>query len=124
MIMVDGLIYFDGSNAIASFTIIDTNIFVENNYFSEIGLIEHMAQSAALLTGYKHNSQNLPIKKGFIAALKNLKIESLPKVNQVVSTEVQITYEIATMTIVKLTTKENNTIFATAEMTLVLKENE
>lgn len=124
MILVDGLLYFDGSNAITCLTILEANIFVENNHFSEMGLIEHMAQSAALLTGYKHKSQNLPIKEGFIAAIKNLRAESLPKVKEVILTEVQITYEIATMTIVRLTSKVNNCVVAMAEMTLVLKENE
>lgn len=124
MIMVDGLHYFDGEMAISKLTVLNSNIFLETNHFSETGLIEHMAQSAALLTGYKHQMNNLPIKEGFMAIIKNLNIEKLPKTNEVISTEVQITYEIATMTIVNLISKVNETIIATAEMTLVLKEND
>lgn len=123
MIMVDGLVYFDGEKAISSFTILKSNIFVENIHFSETGLIEHMAQSAALFAGYKHVIQNLAVKEGFIAAIKNLVIERRPNVDEIISTEVQITYEIANMSIVSISSKVNNVTVASAEMTLVLKEN-
>ena len=124
MLMVDGLVYFDGKKAIAELTILDTNIFVENNEFAETGLIEHLAQTAALMTGYKYENQNLPVKEGFIAAIKNLKIEGLPNIKDTISTEVEITYEMANMTNVTLVSKRNNEVLASAEMTLVLKENE
>ncbi|MCK7589448.1 hypothetical protein M0G43_02560 [Subsaxibacter sp. CAU 1640] len=124
MLMVDGLLYFDGTKAISKLTILDSNIFVEDNLFLEAGLIENMAQTAALLTGYKHQSENLPVKEGFIAAIKNLKIEALPNVNDIVETEVTVTYKVATMTMVNLSSKVKGEIVATAEMTLVLKEDE
>lgn len=124
MLLVDSLIYFDGTKAIAEFKILKTNLFLENNKFAETGLIEHMAQTAALMTGYKHQSQNLPIKEGFIASIKNLKIEELPDLNDIISTEANITYEMTNMTRVILTSKRQNHLLASAEMTLVLKENE
>lgn len=123
MILVDGMIYFDGTKSISSLTVLDSNIFVEKHQLSEAGLIEHMAQSAALLTGYKNNQNQLPIKEGFIAAIKNLKIEGIPKELDKILTEVQITYEMETMTMVNLVSKIEEQIIATAEMTLVLREN-
>lgn len=123
MIMVDALLYVDNSKAVSELTVINSNIFVENNTFSETGLIEHMAQTAALLTGYKYQSENLPIKEGFIAAIKNLKLESLPCTTDVISTDATILYELAQMTIVQLTSSIKGQSIASAEMTLVLKEN-
>jgi 3-hydroxymyristoyl/3-hydroxydecanoyl-(acyl carrier protein) dehydratase len=64
MLMVDSLLYFDGKKGIAELTVLETNIFVETKIFTETGLIEHMAQTAALMTGYKYDSQNLPVKEG------------------------------------------------------------
>ncbi len=124
MLMVDGLLYFDGKKAIAELTILESNIFIENNAFAETGLIEHMAQTAALMIGYKYENQNLPIKEGFIATIKNLKIEGLPNINDTISTEAIITYEMANMTNVTLVSKRHNEVLASAEMTLVLKDNE
>ncbi|MEZ4801481.1 MAG: hypothetical protein R2797_01820 [Gelidibacter sp.] len=124
MLMVDGLVYFDGEKAVSNFTVAISNIFVDKTHFSEPGLVEHMAQSAALLTGYRHKIQNLPVKDGFIASIKNLKIERLPKVNDVIATEVKIAYGLPTMSIVHITSKTDEIDIASAEMTLVLRENE
>lgn len=123
MIMVDALIYVDDSKAMSELTVTNINVFVEKNRFSETGLIEHMAQTAALLTGYKYQSDNLPIKEGFIAAIKNLNIESLPFTMETILTEAKITYELAAMTIVQISTSVKGQVIASAEMTLVLKEN-
>jgi hypothetical protein len=76
------------------------------------------------MTGYKYDSQNLPVKEGFIATIKNLKIETLPTINDTISTEAEITYEMANMTNVTLISKLKNDLLASAEMTLVLKDNE
>lgn len=122
MLMVDGLTYFDGVKAISKLTILDSNMFIENNQFMESGLIEHMAQTAALLTGYKHQSKDLPIKEGFIASIKNLNIEDLPNVGDIIETEVNVLYEMSSMTIVNLSSNVKGKSMASAEMTLVLKE--
>lgn len=124
MLMVDGLSFYNDSKSVSQLTISGENLFVENNLFVESGLIEHMAQSAALMIGYKYHIQNLPIKEGFIAAIKNLKIDRLPYINDCISSTVEITYELANMTNVKIVTKLTDYVLASAEMTLVLKENE
>ncbi len=123
IIMVDALMYVDNSKAISQLSVTETNRFVEKNKFSETGLIEHMAQTAALLTGYKYHPENLPIQEGFIAAIKNLNIERLPLTMETISTEAKITYELATMRIVQITSFIKEQIIASSEMTLVLKEN-
>lgn len=124
MIMVDALVYFDGSKAISGLTVSANNIFLENHTFSETGLIEHMAQTAALLIGYKSHMENLPVKEGFIAAIKNLKINCLPMIQDMITTEVNITFEMANMTNLNVVSKLKDESIASAEMTLVLKENE
>lgn len=124
MLMVDGLYYFSNDKTIATLTVLETNIFTEHNKLAESGLIEHMAQTAALMTGYKHTNKNLPVREGFIASIKNLKIEALPKINETISTEVKTTFEMTKMTNVALVSKQNGDVLATAEMTLVLKDDE
>ncbi|HLT34035.1 MAG TPA: hypothetical protein VKZ98_09620 [Aquaticitalea sp.] len=122
MLLVDTLSYVDNRKAVAHLTILASNIFVDSEQLSETGLIEHMAQSSALYIGHEHIVQNLPIKEGFIAMIKNLRIDRLPKIKETVDTEAQIDYEIGDMKVVNITTTINNNIIATAEMTLVLKE--
>lgn len=122
MVMVDALIYYSTLKAISELTISGTNIFVKDGYFSETGLIEHMAQTAALHTGYKFFLEKLPVNEGFIGSVKSLNIVKLPNVNDTITTELQIMYEVANMTIVKLITILGGKIIAEAEMNTVLKE--
>lgn len=122
MIMVDALVHYSPLKAISKLNIPGTNIFVEDGYFGETGLIEHMAQTAALYTGYKFYLDKLPVKEGFIGAVKSLNIWGLPKINDTITTEVQITYEVANMTVVKLITSLRGKIIAEAEMNTVINE--
>ena len=52
-VMVDKLIDFKENTIIAGLTIPKENIFVQLGVFKEPGIIEHMAQSVALYTGYQ-----------------------------------------------------------------------
>ena len=108
------------SKATVGFTILKDNLFVANIEFSETGLIEHMAQAAALYTGYKNYADNQPAKEGFIASIKTLTIQQLPKVNDCLKTEVVIVYELMHLTTVKLSIFNAHIEIANAEMNLVL----
>jgi 3-hydroxyacyl-[acyl-carrier-protein] dehydratase len=121
IIMVDGLIYFEDAKAETTLHILESNLFLENSVFLETGLIEHMAQSAALYTGYKnYNSQEDP-KEGFIASVKFFKLEQLPLIHQTISTHVTVTYESEQMSMMKFESYCDKVLLATAEMSTVLK---
>ena len=122
MVMVDSLLEFNDGKAIVGFTILSDNIFVVNNEFTETGVIEHMAQSAALYNGFKNYVGDYPAKEGFIASIKKFQIQKLPKVAEVLKTEVSIIYEIMHMSTVKLSTFINGVEIANAEMNIVLKK--
>src|SRR5690606_1950493 len=51
-VMVDALFSYAEDSLVSGFTADDTNLFASAGYFTESGLIEHMAQSVALHTGY------------------------------------------------------------------------
>ncbi|MCX6297407.1 MAG: hypothetical protein NTX97_15380 [Bacteroidetes bacterium] len=68
--MVDKLWYNDDSKTISGFSIKENNIFCENGFFSESGIVENIAQTAALRVGYmvsimEQNGEkiNPPIKR-------------------------------------------------------------
>ena len=57
-VMVDAMYSYTETSLISGLTIQNDNIFTENNIFLEAGLIEHMAQSVALHTGYQFFLRN------------------------------------------------------------------
>ncbi|MBA6153899.1 hypothetical protein [Gelidibacter maritimus] len=124
MIMVDSLLEFSDGEARVGFTILKDNLFVNNDEFSETGLIEHMAQAAALYIGFKNHAKEQSAKEGFIASIKKLNIQKLPKADEVITTNVTIIHEIMHMSTVELSTISNGIIIANAQMNTVLKVDE
>jgi len=123
IIMVDALLSFNDTKVVSGFTITSNNMFVQNGCLTEPGLIEHMAQTVALYTGYHFYIQNIPAPEGYIGAIKGVHIEKLPKVNMQVQTEVEILQEVMGVTLVKGTTTLNGDIIMTAQMKTVLKKD-
>ena len=86
--MIDEIISVDAQHTITTFTIAPGNIMVENGFFTEGGLVENMAQTAGAGTGYIAMEGGKPTPMGYIAALKNLTVTALPKVNDTIRTEI------------------------------------
>src|SRR6185436_172755 len=79
-IMVDELEESNEVLFITNFTIREGHQFVEAGYFTESGLVENMAQTAAAGKGYNAKQGGGEAAVGYIGALKNLYINSLPKI--------------------------------------------
>jgi predicted hotdog family 3-hydroxylacyl-ACP dehydratase len=84
--MIGSLSYFDELVTRTYFRIQASNILVENGRFTEAGLVENIAQTAAARAGYISTRSNQPVKVGYIGSLKNLEIYHLPKVNDELET--------------------------------------
>jgi len=122
IVMVDKLLYFDETRVRSGLTISEKNMFVQDGVFTEPGLIEHMAQTVALYTGYHFYIKNLPAPEGYIGAIKGVEIHSLPPVGTHLETEVEILQEIMGVTLVKGKTLANGEVIITAQMKTVLKK--
>ena len=79
MVMIHDLEEATDEHAITRLTIEPDNIFLQDGYLAEPGLVENIAQTAAAQVGFQCASRNIPIPIGYIAAIKDLKIYSLPK---------------------------------------------
>jgi len=119
-VMVDKVLAF-GENFITSgFTVEETNIFTDNSIFQEAGLIEHMAQSVALYTGYQFFLKQEPAPTGYIGSIKSIEIFQLPKVNDNLITKVNVLQEFAGITLVDISVLLNEVEIARGQMKTVL----
>jgi len=89
-VMIDKLLHSGETITQTSFLITEENIFVEIGEFSEAGLMENIAQTAAARAGYIARLENKPVSAGYIVAVKNLEIMGLPKINDELITEIKI----------------------------------
>lgn len=87
-VMIGEMISTDEKLTKTSFTVTEDNILVVDGHLSEAGLVENMAQTAGAGTGYRIQQSGRPTPVGYIAALKNVNIYSLPKVNDTITTEI------------------------------------
>ena len=78
-VMVDTLTQSDEAKTITKLVITPENILVNGSHFSEAGLIENIAQTAAARAGYTALQQGKPVQTGFIGAIKNLQVFALPQ---------------------------------------------
>lgn len=120
MIMVDKLISFSEENLVAGLKVSQDNIFVKNNVLNEPGIIEHMAQSVALHTGFDFFLKKQDAPTGYIGSIKKIQIERLPQIDEEIETEVTIIQEFLGVTLVEIVSKCNNIIIASGELKTVI----
>ncbi|WP_452230744.1 MULTISPECIES: hypothetical protein [unclassified Lacinutrix] len=101
-VMVDTLLDFTADKIVSSFTILDTNLFVKDNYFLESGLIENLAQTVALHTGYDFFLKGEQAPTGYIGSIKKVEVQKLPKLNETITTEATILHEFMGVTMVEV----------------------
>ena len=123
IVMVHELIEADDDHAVTQLTIEPGNIFVSKEYFAEPGLVENIAQTAAMHVGYQCSLKNIPIPIGYIAAVKDLKIKSLPKQNTRITTSVKVTNKVLDVTVVEGRVEQEGNLLCSCEMRIFAKIN-
>lgn len=93
-VMIDRLLEANEHISRTSFTIPEQYLFVENSFFTEPGLVENMAQSAAAGNGYIAMQAGNSVTRGYIGALKNVVISDLPKAGDTIITEVSFLHKV------------------------------
>lgn len=100
IVMIDALAFVDDKSARTELTVRSDNIFFRDGVLHEPGLIENIAQSAAVRLGWIYKSRNMQTPLGFIGALTDLKVHFLPALNSKLITEITIEHEILEASII------------------------
>lgn len=119
-VMVDKLLHFEEKKVVAGLSISEENIFTQHNKFTAPGLIEHMAQTVALYTGYQFFLKEENAPTGYIGAIKKAEIFNLPSVGKELKTTVHILHDIMGVTLVTAETECEGKVIAASEMKTVL----
>ncbi|MGF1558377.1 MAG: hypothetical protein ACFCUL_04740 [Flavobacteriaceae bacterium] len=120
MVMVDKLLYYSEKKIVSGFKVTHTSILATEKYLSAPGLIENMAQTIALHTGYKFFLMKKPAPTGYIGAIKKAEIFELPSISHELVTTVEILHDIMGVTMVEAKVECNGRLLATSEMKTVL----
>jgi len=114
--MVSKLLFTDEAITRSSFTIEADNVLVKDGYLQESGLLENMAQTAALGAGYTALAESKPVISGYIGAVNNFEVFGLPTLGDELITETRIENRIFNVTVVSGKVWNRGELIARCEM--------
>lgn len=120
IVMVSSLESYDDKGLVSTFFVKSGDLFVDGEKLVESGLLEHMAQSVALHTGYSYFLQGENAPMGYIGSMQNVEIHGLPKIGETVFSAVRIIQEFMGVTLVEIETKLEGRVIARAGMKTVI----
>ena len=103
-----------------TFEVKDDNIFLKDNILQEPALIENIAQSAA--AGFGTVAKQADVKEeglGFIGSVTRIVCHQLPKVGDVLNTNVKVVTKFGAITLIKGQNFVNDQLLLECEMKIV-----
>jgi len=120
IIMIDALVEALEKSSKTKLLVTKDNFFVESDFLLEAGIIENIAQSTAAFSGYQSYIEQKPIARGFIGAVKNLKIVRCPKVDELLETNISVVAETMGALIVQGEVFSDKTLVASCRLNVFI----
>ena len=120
-VMIDQLTECNEKTARGRLFIKESNVLCHNGHLQESGLMECIAQTAAAYTGYLQLSAQKEVILGYIGAIKNLVIHSLPAANTEIQSEIMVENELLGFTIVTGKIFQKTAVLVECEMRILLE---
>lgn len=121
-VMVDNLISATRERFESDFTVRNDNVLVQDGFFQETGLIEHMAQTCAASFGYLDREEGGEPKIGFIGAVSKVLVTELPPVGATIRTVVTPLHQLGNIYLVKGESFLDGRILLGCELKIVVSE--
>jgi predicted hotdog family 3-hydroxylacyl-ACP dehydratase len=100
----------------------DGTLLTENGHFLETGIIEHMAQSAAVIMGYEYKSRGESIPVGFIGSVSKFELNRMPVVGEELYTGTKVMAKFGDISLVECTISVNGVKVASGELKIFLQK--
>ncbi|PJJ84991.1 3-hydroxyacyl-ACP dehydratase [Mucilaginibacter auburnensis] len=121
-VMVDELLFSDDNVTRTKFKVRADNVFAMNGEFSEAGLMENMAQTAAAGSGNMARIEDRPVATGYIGQVKNLEVFELPKIGDELLTEIKVEVQVFDAGIVSGKVWKGDALIAQCEMKIFINQ--
>lgn len=130
-LFLDKILILNDEEVSVSFVIKEDNLFVDNNYFNEMGLVENAAQTCSSIVGKSYfdddDTEGSGAKLiGFISTVKKVTAFSCPKVGSTIISKAKLTSRLDTdsysMCTLECNTFEGATLLLSCEMNLIIKD--
>ena len=124
-LFVDRLLHYDDRETRTGFTVPEGHLLVENGHLSASGILENMAQTSAARIGYLNKYiLHIPVRIGFIGAIRKLRIHRLPAVGETLETTILLLEDVFGISLTDVVVKIGDEIIAEASLKTALGEKE
>lgn len=123
IMMVDALVDVEGDVCHTQLTVREQNFFIEEDdrLMSEPGLIEHIAQSASAMAGYRSVSKGEPAPVGYIGEVKKFHCYHRPAIGDVLETTITMGAEVNGVTLISGETRVGEAVVADTQMKIFIE---
>lgn len=122
IILVDNLLESDKEKSVSDFEIRKDCVFVENGVLVSAGLMENIAQTCALRTGYLNFGNK--VRVGVIGGVKRFKVSRFPTVGERLITTVKEILYVDPAMVVDAEVHSGDEIVASCEMKVFIGNDE
>ena len=124
-LFVDRLESYDDRETVTSFTVPAEHLLVEDGHLTASGILENMAQSSAARIGYLCRFiLHVPVRIGYIGAIRHFRVHRLPAVGETVETTVVLREDVFGISLADVTVRAGEEILAEASLKTALGEKE
>ena len=124
-VFVDRLVHYDERETVTAFTVPAEHLLVADGYLTAPGILENMAQSSAARIGYLCKFiLHVPVRVGYIGAIRKFRLYRLPVVGETLSTTILFREDVFGISLVDAVVRVGDEMIAEASLKTALGEKE
>ena len=124
-VFVDRLVHYDERETVTVFTVPAEHLLVADGYLTAPGVLENMAQSSAARIGYLCKFiLHVPVRVGYIGAIRKFRVYRLPAVGETLTTTILFREDVFGISLVDAVVRVGDDLIAEAALKTALGEKE
>ena len=124
-VFVDRLVHYDERETVTVFTVPEEHLLVADGYLTAPGILENMAQSSAARIGYLCKFiLHVPVRVGYIGAIRKFRVYRLPAVGETLTTTILFREDVFGISLVDAVVRVGEDLIAEASLKTTLGEKE
>ena len=124
-VFVDRLVHYDERETVTAFTVPAEHLLVADGYLTAPGILENMAQSSAARIGYLCKFiLHVPVRVGYIGAIRKFRVYRLPVVGETLTTTILFREDVFGISLVDAVARVGEDLIAEASLKTTLGEKE
>ena len=124
-LFVDRLVHYDERETMTEFQVVADHLLVADGYLTAPGILENMAQSSAARIGYLCKYVlHVPVRIGYIGAIRKFRVHRLPAVGETLRTTIFFREDVFGITLVDAEVRVGEDLIAEAALKTALGEKE